>query len=90
MSSDMLLHTGVSSQKLPSQRELVKKKYFLYSFSCCLIFLLLLFSPCSSAEAFRCGQLSSVVMLVSVSTELLCVTFNSRKEKYLKIYFRGI
>lgn len=29
-------------------------------------------------------------MLVSVSIELLCVTFNSRKEKYLKIYFRGI
>lgn len=28
MSSDMLLHTGVSSQKLPSQRELVKKNIF--------------------------------------------------------------
>lgn len=29
-------------------------------------------------------------MLVSVSIDLLCVTFDSRKEKYLKIYFRGI
>lgn len=73
----------------PQLKGTSEEKYCLYSFSC-LGVLFVLFSPWRSAEAFCYGQLSSVVMLVSVFKGLLCVILDSRKEKYLNIYFRAI